>query len=169
MSGMGRSRKRKLAAIMDPAFLRALIVPDRATDGVPMLQLTNGALQALHDCQESFIQELTRELKTLRRGKSELDENQTQTVNPCHVEAAMRAMGLDDVLEQAKLYLNHKQEQEHQGEQQQGVDDNTTGQTAKKKKSRKKPTKSKQPFTEEMQAEQERLLQASIRKGGKDP
>jgi hypothetical protein len=154
---------------MDPAFLHALIVPDRTTGGVPMMQLTNGALQALHDCQDSFVQELTRELKTLSRGKNDLDENQTHTVNPCHVEAAMRAMGLDDVLEEAKLYLNHQQEQEHLGEQQQGEDHNSKGQTAKKKKSRKKPTKSQQQFTEEMQAEQERLLQASIRKGGKDP
>jgi hypothetical protein len=174
MSTLRRTRKRKLAVILDPAFLRALMVSDgtTTTEAVQMLQLTNGAVQALHDCQESFVHELTRELKTLtHHGKNDSDEKQTQkNVNPSHVEAALRSMGLNDVLEEAKLYLRHKQEQEHQqqaDEDEEGKHDNE-GRTTKKK-SRKKPTKSKLVFTEEMEAEQERLLQASIHNGGKDP
>ena len=190
------SRKRKLAPLLESTFLDALVAPSSApatatvsSDNDDMLQLTNGAVQALHDCQEEFVAHLTRHLKDVtttttngngKKDKDDDNDNQEETkrrvhVNPRHVEEAMRAMGLHAIFEDAQRLScsqnneQQQQEEEYYADDQGHADTKKAAQTTKSKPannppSKKRPKKKSKIITAEMEAEQERLLQASREK-----
>ncbi|CAB9528730.1 expressed unknown protein [Seminavis robusta] len=153
MSGGGGGRKRKQVNLLDPDFLQALIASsdNNNDDDEVLLQLTHGAYQGLQDCQEAFIQTLAQQLKEITSGD---DKQGVRHVQQAQVEQAIRNMGLEDVLDDALEYLQQKQQREEEDEE---------GKPVKKRKAKKKiAAKAKKgKFTDEMAAEQERLLQAS--------
>ena len=190
------SQKRKLGRHLESNFLDALAAsPDNTaaatqndTTSCPAssIQLTNGAVQALHDCQEEFVACLTGYLRVATRNASEHDgshtysndadgisDNETKRrvhVTPHHVAEATKVMGLHDLLDTAQCILLDDLGKGDEGDN--AGDQPTTTITKKGSASNsKKPavsasrkgTKAKSKHvTPEMETEQERLLQASL-------
>ena len=163
MASNGNGRKqRKTAPLLDPEFLKALAEDTPNTT----LQLTTGGVNALHDCQEEFISQLTHHLaEALKKDKTgvkqendngnEGGKRRIRWVQPQHVEAAMTAMGLTDILEEARESILQLEDNEQEAELEGGP---------AKKKRKKKTWKKKEEFSAEMLAEQERLLAAALQK-----
>ena len=161
--GTSNSRKRKLAPLLEPSFLQALLVSSHPTavSSPPPTVFTNGAIQALHDCQEAFVAQLTRQLKDASSMKvggaddANTDTKRTVHVLPRHVQEAMIAMGMQDILEEALASLQHQDEAME--------DDDAVDAIGKASLPKKRPSNKKKrvTITAEMEAEQERLFQAS--------
>lgn len=164
MTTTGTRKQRKVAPLLEAGFLEAVIndtSPDATTTTV--LQLTNGAANVLHDCQEEFVAQLTHHLaealKSDAKGvEEEEDKRKIRWVQPKHVQAAMTAMGLSDILKEAMECIEQEEETDVPN------NNNDNDEEPPKKKRRKKTWKKKEVFSAEMIAEQERLLAASLQK-----
>lgn len=104
-------------------------------------------VQALALCHERFLHVLAAELVA---GHSQ--SRGVQRIGASHVEAAMRELGMEDLLQQAQLLI------------QQGIDKNTSSRRSRNTSSHK--SKKKRQFTDAEIAEQERLLASSKDKLG---
>ena len=156
-------RKRKLAPLLEPTFLQVLAShPPSAVSSPKALGLTNDTLQALHDCQETFVAQLTRHLKTASSsndGREGLDDDTKRTVHvlPRRVQEAMTAMRMQDVWDQASSLQQQPQDEATNGEGKASLSKQRQQQLLQKRKKKMKPM----AMTVEMEAEQERLFQAS--------
>jgi hypothetical protein len=155
-------KQRKTAPLLDPEFLQALLPQGT-------LQLTNGAAHILHDCQEEFVAQLTHHLADAL-GKGEDDDNdkddqpqghskrRIRWVQPHHVEAAMTAMGLSDVWEEAMKCI------QQQDDTKESAPEKSEEEPPKKRRKKRNWSRKGETFSDEMLAEQERLLAASREK-----
>ena len=163
------SRKRKLAPLLEPSFLQALLVSSHppTVSSPPALEVTNGAIQALHDCQETFVVQLTRQLKDASSrndgGADDADTDTKRTVHvlPRHVQEAMTAMGMEDILKEALASLHHQDKETEDDDETLGAVGKADGSLPKKRPPKKRKKKKPVTITAEMEAEQERLFQVS--------